>query len=193
MLILLLIFIVIPLAEIAVFIHVGGLIGLWATIGLVVITAIIGTSLLRWQGYSVLARTQNSLNSGELPVDSVIDGVFLLVAGALLLTPGLITDTFGFLLFVPQFRRLLARTIFNRMIAKGKVRMDMYSDGQSTSYSGSSSFEADPFSDARYDRKTDPDIIDAEFTDVDEKKSPQKDEDDKPAQPNPSSPWRHKP
>lgn len=186
MFILLLIFIVIPLAEIAVFIHVGGIIGLWATIGLVVVTAIIGTSLLRWQGYGVLARTQNSLNNGELPVESVVDGVFLLVAGALLLTPGLITDTFGFLLFVPQFRRLLARTIFNRMIAKGKVRMSVYSDGNN--------FEADPFSQQKqHSRKDDPNIIDAEYTDVEESKSPEKDEKDTPGQPNPSSPWRQKP
>ncbi|WP_299441943.1 FxsA family protein [uncultured Rhodospira sp.] len=100
----LLAFIGIPLLEIAVFIQVGGLIGLGATLVLVVLTAIAGTLLLRAQGLSTLGRARASLDRGEVPVREVFDGACLLVGGALLLTPGFVTDTLGFLLLLPPFR-----------------------------------------------------------------------------------------
>ncbi len=129
-LILFLLFLTIPLIEIGLFIQVGGLIGLWPTIGIVILTAVLGAALWRQQGLAVMARAQEALNRGELPVTEVMDGAFLLVAGALLLTPGFATDTFGFLLFVPAFRQFLGRMVFNHMRKSGNVHI--HTSGGST-------------------------------------------------------------
>ena len=110
---LLLLFIIVPLAEVGVFIQVGGLIGLWPTLALTVLTAIIGSLCIRWQGFRLIGRAQAQLQAGEPPVFEVISGACLVVAGALLLTPGFVTDTAGFLLLLPPVRRLL----FDRVLA----------------------------------------------------------------------------
>lgn len=89
---------------------VGGLVGAGWTVFLVVLTAVIGASLVRSQGINTLARSQDSLARGELPAVELVEGVALLVAGALLLTPGFFTDGIGFLLLVPPLRRWLIRT-----------------------------------------------------------------------------------
>ena len=104
---LLLALILVPLIEIALFIQVGGLIGLWPTLAIVVATALAGTMLMRTQGFAVWRRAQDSLARNELPVREVFDGLCLLVAGVLLLTPGFFTDAIGLALFVPQVRDLL--------------------------------------------------------------------------------------
>lgn len=104
---------VVPIVEIAVFVEVGGAIGLWPTLAVVVATALAGGALLRFQGLATLARARAALARNEMPLREVIDGVFLLVAGVLLLTPGFVTDGAGFVLFVPGvragIRALLAR------------------------------------------------------------------------------------
>ena len=128
----LIIFIVMPLAEIAVFIKVGEYMGVWPTIALVILTAIAGTALLRYQGLSALNKASEALNAGRLPVESVIDGASLLVAGAFLLTPGLITDSFGFLLFIPPFRHGLARWLFARLRKSSKVHVHVERFGGGT-------------------------------------------------------------
>jgi len=98
----LLAFILVPIAEIAVFIKAGEMIGLGWTLAVIILTAVIGTALLRQQGLKVLSQTQEKLNRGEMPVGELFTGLCLLVAGALLLTPGFITDTLGLtLLFRP--------------------------------------------------------------------------------------------
>jgi UPF0716 protein FxsA len=116
-------FIAIPLVEIAVFIEVGGRIGVWNTVLTVVVTAMIGTWLLRRQGLQALRRVQESLNRNILPVSEVFDGLCLLVAGALLLTPGFVTDALGFLLFIPPLRRLLRRWIWQLLARSGHTRV----------------------------------------------------------------------
>jgi UPF0716 protein FxsA len=113
--ILLLAFIVTPLAEIAVFIQVGGWLGLWPTLALIVLTAVVGTWILRWQGLGLLDRARRQLDRGVPPVFEVFSGLCLLVAGALLLTPGFITDAVGALLLVPPFRALLNRLVRDRL------------------------------------------------------------------------------
>ena len=123
---LLLIFIVIPLAEIAVFIQVGDAIGLGPTIAIVIITAIIGTALLRAQGFATLSRAQKTVSEGGIPIDSVIDGASLLVAGAFLLTPGMITDSLGFLLFVPAFRHWLAKLAFKKFTQNANINVNVF-------------------------------------------------------------------
>ena len=127
--ILFLLFLATPIIEIAVFIEVGGFIGLWPTIGIVIFTAVLGAFLWKRQGLAVMASAQEALNRGELPMAEVMDGAFLLVAGALLLTPGFVTDAFGFMLFVPAFRHFLARAVFNRMRKSGKVHVHVSGGG----------------------------------------------------------------
>jgi len=109
-------FIGVPLIEIALFIQVGGFIGLWPTIAVVIFTAVAGAALLRHQGLGALSRLQESLERGEAPLDPVFDGFCLLAAGMLLLTPGFFTDAIGFLLFTPPFRAALKRVITSRMM-----------------------------------------------------------------------------
>ncbi len=116
-------FILVPIAEIAVFIEVGGVIGLWATIGIVILTAIVGTSLLRSQGLAAFGRAQAAMSEGRLPVEEVIHGFCLVIAGALLLTPGFLTDFAGFLLFVPPVRLVLARAAMKWFAKNGTVHM----------------------------------------------------------------------
>jgi len=122
-LIVLLLFITVPIVEIALFIQVGGAIGLWPTLAVVVLTAILGTALLRHQGLGTLRRVQESLERERLPVSEMFDGLCLLLAGALLLTPGFFTDAVGFLLFVPPFRAWAAATIGRAIIARADVHV----------------------------------------------------------------------
>jgi len=103
------VFVIVPIAEIATFIQVGDVIGLWPTLGIILLTAFLGTGLLRYQGMATLNQAQLSLNDGELPLTPVIHGVFLLIAGLLLLTPGFITDAVGFGLFIPPLRLFIAK------------------------------------------------------------------------------------
>lgn len=109
--VLLLVFIAVPLLEIALLIKAGSSFGFWPTIAIVIFTAFLGTFMLRWQGLSVMARANEALRAGRMPVESVADGVFLLLAGAFLLTPGLLTDGVGFAFLVPQVRRWLGKKI----------------------------------------------------------------------------------
>jgi len=106
---LLILFILIPIIEIALFIKVGGFIGLWPTIAIVILTAVIGTNMLRTQGLSTLARLQSSLQTGENPVDPMVHGALILLSGVLLLTPGFFTDSIGFLLLIPPVRTALIK------------------------------------------------------------------------------------
>jgi UPF0716 protein FxsA len=95
---------IVPLAEIATFVAVGSKIGVLATIALVLATAITGATLLRIQGLGTLGRIQAQMDRGQMPSRDLVHGVMIMVAGLLLLTPGFITDTLGFLLFVPAIR-----------------------------------------------------------------------------------------
>jgi len=119
----LLAFILVPIAEIAVFIEAGRIIGLGWTLAVVIATAVAGTWLLRQQGLRVLAQTQARLNRGELPVGEMFTGVCLLVAGALLLTPGFLTDSLGLLLFVPPVRDAIGNFVLRRLIRSPKTRV----------------------------------------------------------------------
>ena len=122
-------FIAVPVIEIALFIEVGGRIGLWSTVAIVIVTAFAGTTLLRIQGLSVLQRAQESATRNELPVQEVFDGLCLLVAGVLLLTPGFFTDALGFTLFVPLFRELAGRGIWRWLKRHGHVHVGGFGGG----------------------------------------------------------------
>lgn len=119
----LLLFITVPILEIGLFIKVGERIGLWPTIGITVATAFIGTALLRHQGLGTLRRVQESLNENRLPVAELFDGLCILLAGLLLLTPGFMTDVLGFLLFIPPVRAVVALLIGRAIARHGNVYM----------------------------------------------------------------------
>lgn len=111
----LLVFFLTPIIEMYLLIEVGGYIGAWPTIGLVMITAVIGVALLRIQGLATLTRGVGRLNQGELPAREMVEGLLLAVAGALLLTPGFVTDFVGFLLLAPPTRLLIAERVLARV------------------------------------------------------------------------------
>ena len=114
---LLLALILVPLIEIALFIEVGGLIGLWPTILLVIVTAILGANMLRAQGVAAMRRLQSDLERGADPSPIIVHGAMLLFAGALLLTPGFLTDAVGFTLLVPAARERIIQWAKPRMTA----------------------------------------------------------------------------
>lgn len=116
-------FILVPLAEIGLFIEVGGILGLWPTLAIVILTAFLGTALLRAQGLAAFSRAQNSMAEGRLPVEEVVHGFCLVIAGALLLTPGFLTDAVGFLLFIPAVRLALGRAALRWFSKHGTVHV----------------------------------------------------------------------
>lgn len=113
---LLLLFFTVPLVEIYVLLEVGGVIGALPTIGLVVLTAVIGAGLIRAQGLATLGRIQAEMDRGELPAVGIVEGFLLLVAGALLLTPGFVTDTLGFLVLIPPLRRRVIEAFLEKRL-----------------------------------------------------------------------------
>lgn len=157
---LLIAFIAVPIIEIAVFIKVGGWIGLWPTIGIVILTAVIGTAMLRQQGISILFRIQENLEANKLPVRELFDGVCLVIAGAFLLTPGFVTDGLGFALFVPPFRHAIAGCIGQKIVARADVRF--HAAGQRGPHAGPGGTQ---YSSGRRPPGGD-DIIDGEYEDL---------------------------
>lgn len=116
-------FVAVPIVEIALFIQVGGAIGLWPTLGIVVLTAVIGTVLMRTQGLMAMHQLQNTLHDGGDPSGALVHGALILVAGVLLLTPGFFTDGVGLALLIPPIRVAVIRFASRRMTAKGSVFM----------------------------------------------------------------------
>jgi UPF0716 protein FxsA len=119
-------FIVFPLVELALLIRTGQLIGLWPTLGIVVITAAVGGIILHQQGYAMMNRAVQAVEEGAPPVEPVVDGAFLVLAGALLIAPGLITDTVGFLLLIPPFRRVAGQWCLNRLMASPNMHVRVF-------------------------------------------------------------------
>ena len=114
--ILFLCFIVMPIIEMVVLIEVGSVIGVFNTILLVLLTAVIGATLLRQQGLKTLLQANQKMREGQMPVSEMGEGLMLAVAGALLLTPGFVTDTIGFLLLTPGIRQLMLKSVTDRLV-----------------------------------------------------------------------------
>ncbi len=144
---LLIAFIAVPLIEITLFIQIGGTIGLGWTLAVVILTAVLGTWLVRAQGIMALSKLQSSFSDLRDPTEPLVHGAMILFAGALLLTPGFFTDAVGFSLLIPQFRQ----AAFNAI--RSRVKMS----GFSTSQAGHTGPTVRPSRD---------DVIDAEYHEI---------------------------
>lgn len=123
---LLLLFILVPLAELALLIEIGNRMGLPATLALIVSTGALGAWLARHQGLGVLAKIRSEMNEGRLPAGQLVEGALILVAGAVLMTPGVLTDALGFFCLIPPGRRLLKNYLSRRFegaVQSGTVKM----------------------------------------------------------------------
>lgn len=120
-------FLVVPIIEIAIFVAMGGIIGFWWTMGGVVFTALLGSYLLRLQGFAVWTDVQGKMRAGQFPGQSIVGGIMLAIAGALLLTPGFFTDAVGFALFVPQVRYFIFEQLRKRVSVVSATSYSQYS------------------------------------------------------------------
>ena len=127
--ILMALFLLIPILEIYLLIQVAGVIDWLPTIALVVLTAVIGASLLRSQGLQTYIRFNQALNEGRLPANEILEGVALLVGGALLLTPGFFTDAIGFFCLLPITRRPVTTFLVNRFNPLANVSAGSFTMG----------------------------------------------------------------
>lgn len=120
-----LLFILVPLIELAVLVFLGSIIGFWYTILIVIATGFIGALMAKRQGVKTLSRIRSNLEQGIVPSDELFQGALILAGGLLLLTPGLITDITGFALLLPQTRRLIGKVIISlirRKIQSGQIQ-----------------------------------------------------------------------
>jgi len=141
-----LIFLLVPLVEIALFIQVGGLIGLFPTLAIVILTAIAGTVLIRSQGAAVMNQLRETMQDLQDPTEPLAHGAMVLFAGALLLTPGFFTDALGLSLMVPGVRGRIFAFLRNRVVVQ---KFDYGTD-----------------------QPKEPNVIDGEFEDLDQPKGP---------------------
>lgn len=118
---LLLLFILVPLGELYLFMTLGAQLGFPNTIAIIIITAIIGAALTKSQGRLAMAKFQQATSEGRMPHKEALDGLMILLAGAVLLTPGFLTDTIGFLLLIPPIRALVRNSLASRL--KGKIKV----------------------------------------------------------------------
>ncbi|MEQ9501437.1 MAG: FxsA family protein [Deltaproteobacteria bacterium] len=129
-----LLFIVVPALELAILMKVGALFGVLPTFALIVVTGIVGAALAKRQGLSVLTRLRKDAQTGAWPGTAIADGAIIVVAGALLVTPGMLTDLVGFSLLVPQVRSAIRghlRRRFEQAVVEGRVQtFHTYSAGQ---------------------------------------------------------------
>ncbi len=115
--------ILLPVAELAVLIKTGQVIGVWATVALVIGMGFVGLLVLSRQSFTVLRKTLESMSEGRPPVEPVLDGLFLMLAGGLLVMPGLLSDAVALVLLVPPIRRAIARWSIRRILASPNVRI----------------------------------------------------------------------
>ena len=115
------VFILLPLVELLILLRIGREIGLGPTMGIIVLTGVVGASLARAQGLGMLQEIQNALTGGELPAGKLIEGLIILLAAAVLLTPGVLTDALGFCVLIPTVRRRLR----NRLTSWLQLKFEM--------------------------------------------------------------------
>lgn len=170
-----LLFIIIPIIEITLLIQVGQAIGAWYTVGLVVVSAFVGVNMLRYQGLSTLARAQQRANQGEIPGREMVEGIVLAVGGALLVTPGFVTDVIGFCCLIPYTRQVVAKAMISRftVVAMGSHQSPFMGpdftppgdpfDGSSDAPDGNEKYSDSPFKKDPPSRVQSGDVIDGEY------------------------------
>lgn len=122
-------FILVPLLELYILIKIGGYLGAFQTVALVVLTALLGVVLVRFKGLRTLHQIRQSLSQGIVPAEEMVDGVLIFIGGILLITPGVLTDLFALVLLIPYSRTIFKRWLrrrFDRMVASGNVRLQYY-------------------------------------------------------------------
>lgn len=145
-------FVGVPLIEIALFIQIGGAIGLWSTLLVVILTAMLGTFLVRTQGLLALGNLQRSFAELDDPTEPLAHGAMILIAGALLLTPGFFTDAIGFALLVPPVREAVFRYL------RSRVQVQSFSMGA--------------VHQTHHRQPSDPNVIDGDFVEINPSKKP---------------------
>ncbi|MDY9924736.1 FxsA family protein [Methanosarcina sp.] len=124
-------FLIIPLVEIYLLIKIGGIIGAINTVIIILITASLGAYLTKSQGFRVLRQIQNATAQGYVPGNELLHGLFVLIGGFALLTPGFLTDAIGFSMLIPQIREIyvgIAKGLIKKRIQQGNFQMRMYTD-----------------------------------------------------------------
>ena len=116
----LILFVMVPVIELYILIEVGKKIGSLSTIGIIILTGIIGAYLVKSQGFMILRKIQNDLNEGIMPGDSLIQGAIILAGGILLLTPGFVTDIVGFIFLIPVSRNIVKKYLLKWL--QGKIK-----------------------------------------------------------------------
>jgi len=111
-------FAILPIIEIAILINVGEIIGGWNTVLLVIVSAFIGAYLVRQQGFSTLMQAQSKMQAGAMPGQEMAEGLLLVIAGVLLVTPGFVTDVLGFVLCLPITRPIIAKKLLKHLAVK---------------------------------------------------------------------------
>ncbi|MCF7854262.1 MAG: FxsA family protein [Candidatus Pacebacteria bacterium] len=124
--VLILLFIGLPLLELGILFHVSDFIGAFNTFALVILTGVLGAGLARWQGISVLRRIRSEMQRGSVPAAELADGFLIFSAGLVLITPGLITDTVGFLLLIPPVRATIRRALVGSLRKRFSGRADVH-------------------------------------------------------------------
>jgi len=117
---LLILFVIVPVTELYILIEVGKKIGSLTTIGIIILTGIIGAYLVKSEGFMILRKIQDDLNEGIMPGDSLIQGAIILAGGILLLTPGFVTDIVGFIFLIPVSRNIVKKYLLKWL--KGKIK-----------------------------------------------------------------------
>lgn len=140
-----LVFIVLPLVEIVLLVKLGTVIGWPVTVLLCILTGILGATLTRVSGVRILQQIQAELVQGRAPTREIVEGLLILVAGVVLLTPGIITDVAGFLVLTPPIRRVLAASLARRFAARGSIRFGGFGASGGMGRPGSSPGSAGPF------------------------------------------------
>jgi UPF0716 protein FxsA len=134
-------FVVVPVIELVLLIQLGQVVGLWPTLALVVFTGVTGAALARLEGLRVLFQFRSELASGKLPGQAILDGISVLVGGAFLLTPGILTDFAGFALLLPWSRRWIQRRVrrsLERQISQGAIQVVSMGPGGFGRWTGAS-------------------------------------------------------
>ena len=164
-----LVFVAVPLLELALLIKLGQWIGLWPTISIIILTAGLGIAIVQQQGFTAFRRAAENMSNGTPPVESAIDGFMLMMAGGLLIAPGILTDLAGLLLLIPPVRKAVARWSLSRMQVSGSFQSTTWTTRSTARETGADGRA--PNASARTDGGP---VIEGEFKRIDEKPKPGK-------------------